>query len=153
MQTNFETVIVDTSCLFLLSKINELDIIKHLFKNVLVTKIISLEFEDELPVWFQIIDNSSDKMIDVLNLEVDKGESSAFALALNYHNSLLIIDDLKARKFAKKLSLDFVGTIGILIKSISTGLIQDCDELIKKIKATDFRISEELLGLLKISNK
>lgn len=36
--------------------------------------------------------------------EIDKGEASAISLAIEKENSLLILDDLKARKLAAKLT-------------------------------------------------
>ena len=52
-------------------------------------------------------------MSDDFNL--DKGEASLLHIAMKYENSLIIIDDAKARRVAKKLNLNFIGTIGIII--------------------------------------
>lgn len=50
---------------------------------------------------------------DEYNRKFGPGESSCLAIA-EYRNCLLGTDDLKARKIAKKNSIDVIGTLGIL---------------------------------------
>jgi len=50
-----------------------------------------------------------------LELQLDKGEASAIALALEIQDSTLILDDFKARKVAEKLGLKITGTLGLMI--------------------------------------
>jgi predicted nucleic acid-binding protein len=45
-----------------------------------------------------------------LELQIDKGESSAIALALEIPGSTVILDDFKARKIAIKLGIQVTGT-------------------------------------------
>ncbi|GAB3809350.1 hypothetical protein GCM10028819_50720 [Spirosoma humi] len=80
----------------------------------------------------------------LLELQIDKGESSAIALALEIPNSLIILDDYKARKIAQQLSLTFTGTIGVIIKAKLNGAIPSIKPILKKIKSTNFRLSAEL---------
>ena len=80
----------------------------------------------------------------ILELQIDKGESSAIALALENQNSKIILDDDKARKVANKLGLDFTGTIGVIIKAKLDGIIPSIKPYLQKIKETNFRISPEL---------
>lgn len=53
----------------------------------------------------------------LLELQIDKGESSAIALALEIPESTLILDDFKARKIADKLGLTYTGTLGVILKA------------------------------------
>ncbi len=148
MHSKFDIIIADTSCLILLSKIDELNLLKELFKTITITKIIEREYNSDLPDWIQIIDNSNDKVVSLLELEIDKGEASAISLALESANHLLIVDDLKARKLAEKLNLNYVGTIGILLKAIQIGLVEDKRILTEKLMNTNFHFSKELIDLL-----
>lgn len=59
----------------------------------------------------------------LLEKEVDKDEASAISLAIEKENSLLIVDDLKARKLAAKLNIQFTGTLGVLLKAKERGII------------------------------
>ena len=80
----------------------------------------------------------------LLELQIDKGESSAIALALESDNCTIILDDYKARKIASQLGITFTGTIGIVIKAKLNGIIPSIKPILKKIKQTNFRISTEL---------
>ena len=77
-------------------------------------------------------------------MQIDKGESSAIALALETPNSLVILDDYKARKIANKLGLNLTGTIGVIVKAKLKGLIPSIKPFLKKIKQTNFRLSVEI---------
>jgi predicted nucleic acid-binding protein len=54
-----------------------------------------------LPDWI-VVENVKDLSTQkVLELQIDKGESSAISLALELPDSTLILDDYKARKIAQ----------------------------------------------------
>ncbi|WP_298155749.1 DUF3368 domain-containing protein [Flavobacterium sp.] len=139
-----KTIISDTSCFIILSKIGELGLLLRLYGQIVTTTDIAEEFGESLPDWV-IIENAKDKFHQrILELQIDRGESSAIALALEIQNSTLILDDFKARKVAENLGLNFTGTIGILIKAKLTGLIPSIKPLLEKIVETNFRLSPEL---------
>jgi len=79
-----------------------------------------------------------------LEIQIDKGESSAIALALETPDSTVILDDYKARKIAERLGIPFTGTIGVIIKAKLRGIIPSIKPLLEKIKQTDFRLSSEI---------
>lgn len=56
MQTNSKIIISDTSCLIVLSKIDELELLNLMSKEVYVTSAIQKEFEKKLPSWIHIKD-------------------------------------------------------------------------------------------------
>lgn len=147
MLTHYNTIISDTSCLILLSKIGELNILRKLFGNVSITKTIADEFGDDLPEFFSIIDNRNDKLLKILELDLDKGEASAIALALESDTPLLIIDDMKGRKMCTKLHLKLTGTMGILLKAVQLGIVTNSHELVAKIQSTNFRVPNDILNL------
>lgn len=137
-------IISDTSCLIILSKIEELDLLQKLYGTIITTQDVADEFGEDLPEWV-IIENAKDKYHQrILELQIDKGESSAIALALEIPDCTLILDDFKARKVAGNLGLRFTGTIGIIIKAKISGLIPSIRPFLAKIVATNFRISAEI---------
>lgn len=104
------TIISDTSCLILLDKIGELNLLKKLFGEIITTQSVADEFGKNLPSWISI-QNPTDLVSQlVLEINLDKGEASAIVLALELENCLLIIDELKGRKLAKRLGLTITGT-------------------------------------------
>jgi predicted nucleic acid-binding protein len=80
----------------------------------------------------------------ILETQVDRGEASAIALALEFSKSMLILDDYKARKVAENLCLEITGTIGVIIIAKKRGIINSIKPYLEKIRATNFRISEEI---------
>ena len=79
-----------------------------------------------------------------MELQIDRGESSAIALALETPNSTVILDDYKARKIAERLGITLTGTIGVIIKAKLNGTIPSVKPLLEKIKQTNFRLSAEI---------
>jgi predicted nucleic acid-binding protein len=137
-------IISDTSCFIILSKIGQLEILQRLFGNVVTTPEIADEFGESLPNWVEIVATKDKYKQQLFEIQVDRGESSAMALSLEMENSLLIIDDYKARKLAKTLNISYTGTIGILILAKNKGIISAIQPFLEKIKETNFRISPEL---------
>jgi predicted nucleic acid-binding protein len=67
-------------------------------------------------------------------MQLDRGEASALALALETPDSTVIIDDYRARRAAKNLGITFTGTIGVIIKAKPIGVIPTIKPLLSKIK-------------------
>ena len=143
-----KTIISDTSCLILLDKIGELEILNKLFGTIITTSEVADEFGLPLPSWFQIRQPTDKNYQTIIEASVDKGEASAIALAIELDDCLLIIDDLKARKFANQLGLTIIGTIGIIVDAKLAGIITSVKPILFKIKETNFRISEQLEKLI-----
>jgi len=137
-------IISDTSCLIILSKIGQLNLLQKLYGQVITTKDIAEEFGEPIPDWL-IIQNASDvQRQKILEMQIDKGESSAIALALEIPDSIIILDDNKARKVATHLGLTITGTLGIIIKAKLSGIIPSIKPYLEDIKQTNFRISPDL---------
>lgn len=145
MPQEYNVVIADTTCFILLSKIGRLHILQQLFKSITTTNIIANEFGSPLPDWVIVAEVKDTHYLDILKLEVDDGEASAIALSFEFDKTLLILDDLKARKIAIKLNLNFTGTMGILIKAKEAGLIDAIKPILDEIQLTNFRFSENVL--------
>ena len=147
-------VIADTSTLIIFQKIDEFDILKKMYDEVAVTKEIVDEFGEALPEWFLIEEVSNKTYQTLLETQVDLGEASAIALAIEKKNSLLILDDLKARKLDQKLYLEITWTLGILLKAKHLNIISNVKSMIDKLIETDFRISDNIIQeVLKISGE
>jgi predicted nucleic acid-binding protein len=110
---NFKAVITDTSCFILLDKIDSLSILNIVFSNVITTPEIAAEFNKPLPDWVEIRSVINRSLQATFEENVDKGEASALALAMETSLSLVIVDDLKGRKLASSLNLLHTGTLGV----------------------------------------
>lgn len=139
-----KVIISDTSCLIILSKIGELDLLRQLYQTVIITDKIQLEYGEQLPDWIIVQQAKDHYKQQLLEMQVDIGEASAIALALEISGSIIILDDWKARKLAERLGLSVTGTIGVIVKAKKKGIISTIKPYLNKIKETNFRISEEL---------
>ena len=73
------TIISDTSCLIILSNIGEIDLLKKVYGIVFTTVEVAEEFGEQLPDWIQIITVKDKIRQQLLEMQIDKGESSAIA--------------------------------------------------------------------------
>ena len=141
---NYSVIITDTSCFILLEKIKALEVLNKLFKKVATTPQIQLEFGSDLPPWVEIKSVKNNALLEVLKEVIDLGEASAIALALETPKSLIIIDDKKGRKLAEKMKLNFMGTLGLLLKAKEHHIITHIKPYIDNIQKTDFRLSRSI---------
>ena len=139
-----KTIIADTSCFIVLTNIGELHLLQKVYGQIVTTPDIAAEFGEALPAWVTIATVQDKYRQQILEMQVDKGEASALALALETPGSTVIIDDYRARKAAEKLGLKYTGTIGVIIKAKITGLITSIKPLLAKIRQTDFRITDDI---------
>lgn len=139
-----KTIIADTSCLILLEKIGELDLLYKVFGKILITQEIADEYGLQLPVWLSVQEPINRNYQKILEASVDKGEASAIALAVELIDCLLIIDDLKGRNLAQSLGIKITGTLGVILEAKLSGKINSVKPRLAKIKQTDFHFSADL---------
>lgn len=72
-------IIADTSCFIILSKINELELVHIVYGDILTTVDVANEFGDKLPDWVDIVEVKDKMRQHLLEMQIDKGESSAVA--------------------------------------------------------------------------
>ena len=144
-----KTIVSDTSCLILLEKIGELDILRQVYTEITITSVIALEFGSNLPEWIKIEDPTRESFDKVAESRIDLGEVTAIALALDFPDCLLIIDDIKGRTVAEAFGIHVTGTLGVLIDAKLAGYIDSIKPLLEKVKNTDFRLSDEIIELAK----
>jgi predicted nucleic acid-binding protein len=136
-------IISDTSCLIGLTNIGLLDILQKLYRSILITPEVAEEFGSPLPDWIQIVPVANTQKTDEFLKTLDIGESSAIALASETANSLLIIDELKGRRFASSLGIDIIGTLGLLINAYQAGFISDYSSILNNLRNSGFRIPND----------
>lgn len=142
-----EVVIADTSCLIVLTKIGELDVLRRLYDTVLTTPVVAAEFGRPLPEWMRLESARNARQEQELARQLDAGESSAIALGLERPNSTVILDDYKARQVAERLGVQLTGTLGVLIRATKKGVVPALRPLLNLVRETDFRFSRELEAL------
>lgn len=74
-------IISDTSCLIILSKIGELNLLRQLYGIIITTREVVQEFGEELPEWIEVREVRDKQKQQLLEIQLDKGESSAITFA------------------------------------------------------------------------
>ncbi len=138
-------IITDTSVLIVLSKIGQLHILQQVYGELLTTSEVAQEFGEPLPRWIQIQEPIDQQGIQILSTQIDIGEATAIALALQFQSVLLLIDDRKARRVANRLGLKVTGVLGVLTKAKSIGAIALVKPIIEEIQKTNFRLSNRIV--------
>ena len=62
---------------------------------------------------------------------------------------IIILDDKRARAYAKNLGLDHTGVIGLLRLGYKIGIIKDIDVLLAKLKTDCFYMPNNIEKLIK----
>ncbi len=149
-----KAIISDTSCFIILTKIGHLDLLHKIYGQIITTIEVATEYGQTLPDWVEIRAATDKYSRQILEMKIDQGEASAIALALETTESLVILDDYKARKIAEQLGLEITGTIGVIIKAKLLGIIPSIKPYLIKIRKTDFRLSNDIeIQALKEANE
>ena len=137
-------IVSDTSCFIVLSNIGELDLLQKIYGEVLTTPEVATEYGDPLPAWIKVIPLQDKSHQRILELQLDNGEASAIALALEIPDCTVIIDDERARRVARRLGLDITGTLGVIVSAKKKRLIPSVKPYLTKIKSAGFRLAVDL---------
>jgi predicted nucleic acid-binding protein len=137
-------VIADTSCLIVLTKLNAITVLQLLYGKIYITEEVASEFGESLPEWIRIETVKDRRSYEILLAILDPGEASAIALALERENVLLIVDEFKGRREARRLGIEITGTLGVLVKAKQTGLIKELKPMLNQLNFAGFWISEAI---------
>lgn len=145
-------IVSDASPLIVLLKTNNLFILKDLFEKITVPTAVYKEItakEQEKIIFDKIewietrnIKNTQENVL--LEKLIDKGEAQAIVLAKELKTTLLL-DDAKARKYAKLLNVEVIGTLGLLKIAKSRGVIPSVKKIISDMLAEGYYIEDKLV--------
>jgi hypothetical protein len=139
-------VVADASALLALSKLDRLELLRDLFQQVSIPPTVSHEISrtlPRLPDWIQVVvPHSVGASREVVGLH--QGEIEAIALALEVSASLLILDDLAARRHALGLGLAIIGTAGVLVMAKRSNLIPSVREALDALRRGGFRLRQDV---------
>ncbi|MBE6083631.1 MAG: DUF3368 domain-containing protein [Tissierellaceae bacterium] len=154
-------VVVNSTPLISLYKINKLNLLKEIYGSIYVPYGVYEElsikdkynFLNELDfIKIQKIENKEARKFFKTSLH--KGEVEVMILAEEINADLCIIDDLLARKYAKYLGYTITGTIGILLKAKEEGYINKVKPLLDDLLNGGIYIDDKLYNrILKIANE
>ncbi len=134
-------------------KLNRLELLQLLYTQIHIPLAVYKEIEagrtkvyykDLSKIdWINITEIQDRKAIRYF-LDLDAGEAEAIVLATEINADLIILDEKLGRFYAKHANLKVTGTIGILIKAKTAGLIEDMRSLLDELTNKEVWIGEKL---------
>ncbi len=85
------------------------------------------------------------KAVEMLKVFLGPGEAETLILAQELNCSIVLLDDLKARKAAQKTGLRTMGVAGFLLAAKKRGLVSQIRPLLKELIERGFRLSPTLM--------
>lgn len=146
-------VVSNTTPIISFLKLNRLDLIQKLYKIIYIPFAVYNEIEAGKTKgfykdlsnfdWINIVEIKNKQAIKYF-LDLDSGEAEAVVLATEINADLIFMDEKLGRFHAKHVGLKVTGTIGILIKAKTEGLIEKLGPLLDELTTKDVWISDKL---------
>ena len=95
--------------------------------------------------WIKVVDLTHPQDATVYQ-SLDAGEAEVFALANEHDARLVIIDEQRARKEAKKIGLPLKGIVGVLLEAKEEGLIDEIKPLLIVLQENRIYLNESLIA-------
>jgi predicted nucleic acid-binding protein len=148
-------VIVNTTPLIALALAGQLDLMRQLYREVLIPPTVRAEImtggmrrvgvaEFEAAPWIRTMPLQDPRRADLLS-DLDRGEAEVLAMAQELHARLVILDERLARRHARRLGLPMTGTLGVLLRAKEQKLIAAVGPLIETIRRGGIRLGEPLV--------
>lgn len=155
-------VVVNTSPLISLDRIDRLDILPELFGRVVRPQSVVDELTSgksshggsfalfDAP-WMDTVPDPAEA---VFRKELGAGETAAIALAKTMGADLILLDDLAARRVASGLDLRVSGTLGVMAAAAQRGIVSDLGEAIESLRRVGMRVSDKVVAsMLELGGK
>lgn len=136
--------VTNSTCLIGLERISKTDLLPQVFTTVFAPPMVVAEIRSYLS-WLKVQPVQNTAIVATLKTQMDPGEAETIALAMELGNVILILDDKKARRVALEIGLKITGTVGMLLRAKSQGVINEIKPLLEELLQADFRISDRLI--------
>ena len=148
-------VLADASPLIALARVGGLPWLRRLYKTISITKAVRGEATGarELPGALAIAAAVKQGWIRVLRQAwsepplplLDTGEASTLRAAIALGSgTLVLLDDLQARREAQRLGIAMTGTAGIIVQARQAGLIAAAGPVFERLAQQGFHLGDDL---------
>jgi predicted nucleic acid-binding protein len=145
--------------LIFLSKLGRLELLKAAAETVCVAQAVIDEIKvkpdeaaDAIHVacesWLSVRQVQNRQAVEILMADVGPGEAETIVLARELHAGRVVMDDLDARRFAHRVGLNVVGTLGLLLAARLDGKILSLQSEIERLAQAGFHAAPELVSRL-----
>lgn len=147
--------VVDASPLIFLAKLDHLDLLRRGADVVYVPRAVRAEvrakpdtatqaIERACQAWLSVRQVSDRQAVEIVQADLDLGEAEVIALAREIGADRVVMDDLDARRFARRLGLEMVGTVGLLLAARLRGELPSLQQEIERLETLGFRVAPSL---------
>jgi predicted nucleic acid-binding protein len=131
------SVVSDTTAITTLLKAKQERLLRELFERVLVPQAVwdeLKEFHIELPKFIDL-HPATDASQRLPGTELlGRGEAEALLLAKQLNAQLLLTDDRKARRAARRLQIPCIGLVGMIVHAKRRGRISSVREMLQLLE-------------------
>jgi len=146
-------IVCNASPLIALANLDRLDLLDHLFNEWCVPESVASECTvDQKPFAARlrtalpghVLAVSALEPVRSLRMLLDQGEAEVIALAEEKSIPRVLMDDRKGRRVASARGLNVIGTVGLLLRAKSGGLIPSVKSPLETLGAAGIRVSGPL---------
>ncbi len=148
--------VVDTSPLIFLAKLDRLDLLRQSADVIYIPNAVweevrsksdaaYVQVEEATGTWLKVQPVANTEAVELLLADLDWGEAETIVLAKTLKAERIVLDDLDARRFARRAGLRPVGTLGLLLAARLRGDIPSVRIGIDRLQAFGFRATSELI--------
>lgn len=149
-------IVADAGPLIFLAKLGRLDLIQNQGEEVYIPNAVfneirakkdgaSAKIEQATKNWLQVKKVKNQEAVNLLLADLDIGEAEVIVLANELKANRLILDDLDARRFARRINIPIIGTLGILLSAKLQEKIPSVNDEILKLQKHGFWANEKLI--------
>jgi predicted nucleic acid-binding protein len=140
-------VISNSSPLIALTEIGRLDLLSHLYAELVIPPAVAREVEPtvrKVPSWISVKQLMHPLNPDLVSRSIGPGEQEVISLGVELHAGRLILDERPARRLAASLGLPVIGTVGLLLAAKERGFLSKIKPELDRLLAVRFFLDEEL---------
>jgi predicted nucleic acid-binding protein len=157
-------VVVNSTPIIALSLIRSLELLHHLYTEVLIPPAVFTEvlnggieragiIELQNASWIRQTSLQIPRNTDLL-VDLDQGEAEVIILALEQNANLVILDERLARRHARRLNLPLTGTLGVLLRAKQRGLVPSVRPLIDELHHRGIWLGDRVIAeTLRLANE
>jgi len=150
-------VVSNTTPLIGLAQIQRFDLLQRLFGEVYIPQAVYDEAviagreeggakrEISSAAWIKTVNVTDRLAVEVLLDEMDSGEAEVIVLARELRAEWVLMDEKKGRRKLSQMSINRIGTLGILLKAKQVGLLTEIRSDIEKLRRQGFSISQDVI--------
>ena len=143
-------VIINASPILALHEIGRLEILRDLYGEVTIPEAVRREVTAQNVhtldgcTWIHVAEITGVAAKELFTSALHEGEVEVLLLAKEQNADLIVIDDGLARRHAARLNLNITGTVGVLLRAKSSGVIGEIKPILDNLVQDGLYLSNDV---------